>query len=290
MLLHGNFEYFRPETVKEAIELAQSRGETAAFLAGGTDLVLEMKREQRSPAAIIDITRVPELHVLEVADGYLRIGTAVTFAAIASSDLIRQYAPALTQAAAEVGSPQIRSVGTLGGNVATASAAGDSLPALVAYDCGMLIDGPSGARTDTVASFLQNRAAALQPGELIREIRVPVSNGRQDGAFIKLGRRNALAVARISAALAVRWAPGGSIEAARLVLGAVAPAPLRVSEAERLIEDAGVGAQVRMKVADLTAAAVARSIPGRSSAPYKRRAVRSLVFETMEKVNLGRSD
>ena len=288
MLLQSDFEYLRPRTVRDAIELAQSRGATAVFLAGGTDLVLGMKREQRSPASIIDIARVPELHVLHVVDGYLRIGAAVTFATIASSHLIRSHAPALAQAAAEVGSPQIRSIGTLGGNVATASAAGDSLPALVAHESDMLIDGPSGARTDSVASFLQDRAGALQAGELIREIRVPVGKGRRGGAFIKLGRRNALAVARVSAALAVHWTSGGDIDTARLVLGAVAPAPLRVGEAERLIEEAGVEAEVRMEVADLASMAVMRSIPGRASAAYKRRAVKSLVFEVMEKVSLDR--
>jgi len=289
MLLHGDFEYYRPETLKLAIELAARWMDRGSLLAGGTDLVLEMKREQKTPAAIIDVSRVPDLRVLEVSDGYLRLGAALPFATLVGSDLVRRHAPALAQAASEIGSPQVRSVGTLGGNIATASAAGDSLPALVAHDAEVVIEGPVGSREVPVATFLENRAASLKAGEIIREIRVPTTDAVRTAVFAKLGRRNALAIARISAVLAVARSRTGALTAARLVLGAVAPVPVRVTEAERLIEAEGLAQHVWPAVAELASATVARSIPGRPSAPYKTRAVKGLILDMLENVSGGRS-
>ena len=290
MLMHGDFEYYRPETLKLAIELAVRWMGRGSFLAGGTDLVLEMKREQKTPAAIIDISRLPDLRVLEATDGYLRLGAALPFATLVGSDLVRRHAPALAQAASEIGSPQVRSVGTLGGNIATASAAGDSLPALVAHDAAVVIEGPAGTEEVPVAAFLESRAASLKAGKIIREIRVPTTDAIRIAAFAKLGRRNALVVARISAVLAVTRSQTGKLTAARLVLGAVAPAPVRVTEAERLIEAEGLAQHVWQAVAELASAAVARSIPGRPSAPYKTRAVKGLILDVLEKVSRGGSD
>lgn len=290
MLMHGDFEYYRPETLKLAIELAVRWMDQGSFLAGGTDLVLAMKREEKTPAAIIDISRLPDLRVLEATDGYLRLGAALPFATLVGSDLVRRQAPALAQAVSEIGSPQIRSVGTLGGNIATASAAGDSLPALVAHDAEVVIEGPEGKREVSVAAFLENRAESLNVCEIIREIRVPTMDAVCTAAFAKLGRRNALAIARISAVLAVTRSQTGQLTAARLVLGAVAPAPLRITEAEQLLEAEGLAQHVWPAMAELASAAVARSIPGRPSAPYKTRAVKSLILDVLEKVSHGRSD
>ena len=256
-----------------------------SLLAGGTDLVIEMKRQRRTPAAIIDISRVAEC-VLEVIDGLLRIGSALPFATIAASDLVRRHAPALAQAASEVGSPQIRSVGTLGGNIASASAAGDSLPALVAHDAKIVIEGQGGRREMSVAEFLENRSISLKANEVIREISIPTTDGSRIAAFVKLGRRNALAISRISAALALTHGREGGPTEARLVLGAVARAPLRVTEAERLIEAGGLERHIWQAVAECASLAVARSIPGRSSAPYKTRAVKGLVLDALERVSL----
>jgi CO/xanthine dehydrogenase FAD-binding subunit len=290
MLIHGDFEYYRPETLKLAIELAARWMDRGSFLAGGTDLVLEMKREQKTPAAIIDISRVPDLRVLEVSDGYLRLGAALPFAKLVGSDLVRRHAPALAQAASKMGSPQVRSVGTLGGNIATASAAGDSLPGLVAHDADVVIEGPDGPSGVSVAAFLKSRAASLKAGEIIREIRVPTTDAIRTAVFAKLGRRNALAIARISAVLAVTRSQTGELTAARLVLGAVAPAPVRVTEAERLIEAEGLAQHVWQAVSELASATVARSIPGRPSAPYKTRAVKGLILDVLAKMSGGRPD
>jgi len=249
--------------------------------------VLEMKRGQRRPSAIIDLSKAAGLRVLEATAHYLRLGAGLPFGVLASSDLVERHAPALARAASLVGSPQIRSIATLGGNIATASAAGDSLPALVAHGADLVIEDQGGERNLPVAHFLENRAAALKAGEIIREVRLPITDVPSMGAFVKLGRRNALAIARISAALVARKGPTGALTSVRLVLGAVAPFPLRVMEAEQLIEAKGLAPETWREAAEAASLAVARSIPGRPSAPYKMRAVKGLVLDLAEEVSRG---
>jgi carbon-monoxide dehydrogenase medium subunit len=220
--------------------------------------------------------------VLDANGSRLRLGAALPFAEFEDSDAVLRYAPALAQAVSEVGSPQIRSTATIGGNIVTASAAGDSLPALVAHDAILVLESARGRRELSVAGFLENRPASLGSGEIVTEICVPKKDNILMAAFAKLGRRNALAIARISAALVVTQNREGRTEA-RLVLGAVAAAPLRVPEAERLIEAEGPVRDLWLTIAEAASAAVVRSIPGRPSAPYKTQAAKGLVLDVLEK-------
>ncbi len=280
--MYGDLEYYRPETLEAAMELAARWADRGALLAGGTDLVVEMKRGQKNPAAIIDISRIAELHVFDANGSRLRLGAALPFAEFEDADAVLRYAPALAQAASEVGSPQIRSTATIGGNIVTASAAGDSLPALVAHDAILVLESARGRRELSVAGFLENRPASLGSGEIVTEICVPKKDKILMAAFAKLGRRNALAIARISAALVVTLNREGRTEA-RLVLGAVAAAPLRVPEAERLIEAEGPVRDQWLAIAEAASAAVVRSILDRPSAPYKTQAAKGLVLDLLEK-------
>ncbi len=284
-MITGEIEYFRPATVKEAVELLVKWGERGVALAGGTDLLLAMKRGELAPDALIDVARLVELSVLVNESGWLRIGAAVPFERIASSDIVRRYAPALASSAAEIGSPQIRARGTLGGNIVTASPAGDSLPALVAHDAEVVTEDRDGQRTSPLESFLEERETGKRAGELLREVRIPVRQDEQlTGAFVKLGRRNALAIARMSAALVLRRDEHGALKGACLVLGAVAPRPLRVPVPASVVS--GFDGQETI-LAQLAAEAVAKSIPGRPSASYKTRAVKGVVLEAFYKVKNG---
>ncbi len=278
--------YVRPDTVETAVRLMEESAGKSAFLAGGTDLVLEMKRGSAAPKAIIDVTRLEELLVLEEKKGYLCIGAALPFSRIASSATVRQYAPALAAAVETIGSPQIRVRGTIGGNIATGSPAGDSLPALVAHDAEIVVQGAHGASVSSFASFLEKRSMGENHGLLIREVRIPVSpDATVAGSFVKLGRRNALAIARISAALVIRSRAEGNMQDIALVLGAVGRRPVRVPLPERA---ACASEDYAALAAQAAAQAVAESIPGRPTAPYKMRAVKGIVLEVFERVRNGR--
>jgi carbon-monoxide dehydrogenase medium subunit len=280
-------EYVRPTTVEEAVSIMTRRKKEALFLAGGTDLVLAMKRGTAGPGILVDVASLRELAVLELENGYLRIGAGLSFSLISTSELVRRWAPALAYAAAEIGSPQIRARGTLGGNIATCSPAGDCLPALMVHDAFVVVEDHEGEHIRPFEAFVATKAEKKHGDELIREIRIPVHSEEQvDGAFVKLGRRNALAIARMSCAMTVRRKEDGRPFALSLVLGAVAPVPLRLAldqPGETSLDERSAEA-----AAELAAQAVAESIPGRPSARYKSRAVKGVVLEAFERVRNGR--
>lgn len=280
-------EYYRPQTLKEALGLQKRFGSQGFLLAGGTDLVLALKKGAAAPSAIIDITRIKELQAIEMKDGELHIGGAVVLAAISSSALVKRYAPALSCAALEIGSPQIRNLGTIGGNIATASPAGDTLPPLAAHRADVLLVNEEGEKRLTVEGYLKEKKAVSELPALIKEIVIPAGAGGVEGTFVKLGRRNALAIARISAAVVLSRSPEDIVRRASVILGAVAPWPLRVDEAESAMEGSSLSEDACVKVVECAVQAVNKSIPGRASLPYKIRAVRGVVYEALLRLKNG---
>ena len=203
----------------------------ALVIAGGTDLMVEVNRGIRSVGNVVAVDRVPELQGWSLEgnrSNVLRLGAGTTCADLAEPSLAK-LAPALAQAARTVGSPQIRNAATLGGNLATASPAGDMLPVLAALDAEVELRSLTGIRRLPLDEFVVGvKVNALVPGELITAIRVPVLDGPQE--FLKVGTRNAMVIAVTSLALVVDR-PGRTV---RVALGSVAPVPLRAIEAEVL--------------------------------------------------------
>ena len=246
----------------------------ALVLAGGTDLMVEVNRGVRTIGHVVAVDRIPELRGWSLegdrAD-VLRLGAGTTCTDLAEPALA-SLVPALAQAARTVGSPQIRNTATLGGNLATASPAGDTLPVLAALDAEIELQSAGGARRLPLDEFVTGvKANALIPGELITVIRVPVLEGPQE--FLKVGTHNAMVIAVTSLALVVDR-PGRNV---RVALGSVAPVPLRAVEAEVLVAErldfenmASPDSDLVDRFADLVADAA------RSSAAYRRHAVRVL--------------
>jgi len=204
----------------------------ALVIAGGTDLMVEVNRGTRAVGNVVAVDRVPELQGWSLEgdrSNVLRLGAGTTCADLAEPSLAK-LVPALAQAARTVGSPQIRNAATLGGNLATASPAGDMLPVLAALDAEVEIRSHQGHRTVPVDEFVIGvKANDLAPGELIAAVRVPVLDGPQE--FLKVGPRNAMVISVASLALVVDRV-GRTV---RVGLGSVAPVPLRAIEAEVMI-------------------------------------------------------
>ncbi|HXP13750.1 MAG TPA: FAD binding domain-containing protein, partial [Actinomycetes bacterium] len=210
-----------PRTLDEALEALQ-RMPDAQLLAGGTDFVVEVNFGHRRPPAVVGLRRVAELQGWRRDDGELVLGAGLTFTEI-ENELVEEL-PALAAAARTVGSPQMRNAGTIGGNLGTASPAGDSLPVLAGRD---------GERSLPLAEFVTGvKRTAIEAGEIIREVRVPRLSGPQH--FLKVGTRNAMVISIVVCGLAVDRA-GRSV---RLGLGSVAPRPLRATAAEEFIAGA----------------------------------------------------
>ena len=246
----------------------------ALVLAGGTDLMVSGNRGDLPVDHVVAIGRVPELRGWRREGDHLRLGAALTYTDLLQPDLA-VLQPALAQAARSVGSPQIRNTGTLGGNVATGSPAGDTIPVLAALDAVLELRSASGTREMRLDEFVTGvKRTALEGGELIEAIRVPVLDGPQE--FCKVGTRNAMVISVVSLALVV----DRSGRTVRVGLGSVAPAPLRAAEAEAYIGghldwDGGrpPSAEVVDRFTELVVGATSPIDDHRGSARYRRHAV-----------------
>ena len=269
-----------PTALADAVHaLAAEPG--ALLLAGGTDLMVEVNEAHRrlTDVTVIALTRVPELTTwtLDPTARTLTLGAGVRWAEV-ERDPLRSAVPALAEAARTVGSPQIRNAGTVGGNLATCSPAGDGLPVLAAVDATVQLVSSAGRRTLPVSEFMVGvKRTALQPGELIESVTLPLLDGWQ--GYSKVGVRNAMVIATASACVATDR-PGRSI---RVALGSVAPTIIRCPEAETFAAGAvdwaaGALASDAAREAARLAAAASRPIDDhRSSADYRRRAVAVMV-------------
>lgn len=283
MLLPIEFTYFQPKTLEDVCSLLDKKTGNIRIMAGGTDLVLAMKREEDHPKTVISVTEIPELKVMSLENDQLILGAASTFTDIKNNPLVALHAPALAQAARQVGAPQIRNLGTLGGNIATASSAGDSLPALVAHRAEAVIVSKRGERRVSVESLLSDAKQGLQANEIIKYLMIKTWPTPPRGAFIKLGRRNALAKSRMSIAISVHE-NSGTIDEANVALGAVGLYPIRVNDAEKAIIEGNLRTETWERIASMCEEAIRKSIAGRSTMPYKAYAIHGLVMEALEQV------
>ena len=221
-----------PASLDEALRLLAERPE-ATVLAGGTDVMVELNMGHRRVDDVIALRRVAELQQWshDSARRMVTIGAGVPYADMEHGELAR-LVPALAEAARTVGSPQIRAAGTLGGNLGTCSPAGDSLPVLAALDATVHLRSAGRARDLSVHEFMVGvKQNALLSGELVSAVSVPVTDGWQ--GFAKVGTRNAMVIAMVSACL-VHDRAGGTV---RLALGAVGPTALRCRDAEAWLAD-----------------------------------------------------
>ncbi|HVM55946.1 MAG TPA: FAD binding domain-containing protein [Gaiellaceae bacterium] len=272
---------FLPRSLDEALALRAEHPE-AVPVAGGTDLWVEINFGRTRPPAILDLSRVEELKTWEAANGRVRLGAGVTFARIERE--LAAFRP-LAEAARSVGSPQIRNRATIGGNLGTASPAGDSIPVLAAYGAGIVLASAAGTRTEPWDAFFTGpKRTTLAPDELI----AGVEWDRLDapGSFAKVGTRNAMVIA--IAGLCLQLDP--SARTVRLALGSVAPTVVRAPEAEAFAAGAVAWDEPDRPLSEAAvaefgrhAAAAATPIDDvRGSAAYRRHAVEVLARRALQ--------
>ena len=231
------FDYSAPGSLDEVCALLAGAGGRAKVLAGGTDLLIELRRPgKKSPERIVDISRIDPLRGVELQAGSVRIGPLTTHAEIAESGLIRETAGLLAAASGAVGSPQVRNRGTIGGNIMNAATCADTVPPLVALNARLTLVSSRGQREVPITDFFIEpyRTVALQD-EVLSLIAFSSPPAGTRGSFTKLGRRNAVSISRLSVAALVTRDAAGTITAASIVPGAAMPVWQRVSEAESLL-------------------------------------------------------
>jgi CO/xanthine dehydrogenase FAD-binding subunit len=222
-----------PTTLADLFEM-QARYPDARLMAGGTDLLVHLRKAALDTRALIGLERLAELKAIQVQSGQIVVGAAASLADVARHPLIQRHCPLLARAAATVGGPAIRNMATLGGNICTASPAGDTLPALYLLEARLDLAGPRGRRSMPIDAFITEPGrTVLAPGELLTAIRIPAADAFIIQHFEKVGRRNAMAIAVASLAALIRMNGDGGVAEARLAWGSVGPCVVRCTAAEQ---------------------------------------------------------
>lgn len=220
----SSFNYYKPATVKEALELLE-KNSNIVLMAGGTDLLVEMKKGLRSPDNIVSLSEIEALKSIEEDDKALYIGAALTIDDVIASPLIRKFLPSLADAASKIGSAQVRNSGTIGGNLCTAASCCDTAPILMALNASLEIIDYNGAKTVPLKDFfIFNKKTILTEKEIVSRVIVPKPERGHGAHYEKFGLREAGCISVVSAATMVLIKNNNCIDAC-VVIGAVAPTP-----------------------------------------------------------------
>jgi len=274
------FEYFEPKTVREAVKLLSRYGDRARILAGGTDLLVQIKDGAVKPDILVSISKIRALNGFKQNGEVVRLGAGTRLVTLLNVPVIKERFLPLYEAVSRMGTPQVRNMATIGGNICRASPAADLAPPLLAYDAKLLIAGKEGERVLPIAEFFKGpNLTALKSDEILTVIHLPQSEGKY-GCFIKIGR-TAVDLAKINVCTVVEM-KDCVCEDARIALGAVASTPIRAVTAERIL----VGKKLTsglLEEASRAAADETRPISDvRSTATYRKNLCKVLVRRALE--------
>ncbi|MBW2146407.1 MAG: xanthine dehydrogenase family protein subunit M [Deltaproteobacteria bacterium] len=278
------FHYYEPSTLPEAVEILAEKGGKAYPLAGGTDILVRMKRGDIKPTALVNLKRITGLDRINTeSEKGIHIGALALLSTVEHSPVVRANYPVLTQAAGVLGSPSIRNLGTLGGNIGRASPAADTIPALLVLQSRTIVEGPQGKRNVKLDDiFAGPGITTLSPGELITSIFLPEPAPYSAAVYLKLGRREGMECAIVGvAALLTLSGKNGEAKEARIALSAVAPVPLRAKKAEEVLLS---GSLTEERIKEAARAAADESLPMtdmRASSDYRKEMVKVLTFRAI---------
>jgi len=283
------FDFYQPATLHEASLLLKQNGPGGRFLAGGTDLVIAMKEKGLLPKYIVDLKRLPGLSgIRENRDGSISLGALTTLHEIETSPLIKRKYPFLAQSAAEVGSIQIRNRATIGGNMANASPSADTSPALMALGATASIASASGERNIAVEEFFKGPGQnAMTSDEILTEVTIPKTGANLVGEYIKFSPREMMDLAYVGVAVVYNLANDKKCTGVRIVLGAVAPTPIRAVRAEAALEGQVLSEAVAEKAGQIAAEEAKPISDVRSSADYRRAMVGTMTKRALLNAAVG---
>ncbi len=272
-VLH-EFSYEAPTTIEQAVSLLAADGDGARPLCGGTDILIQMRAGVRRPARLVDVKGIPDLRRLSFdPKSGLRLGAAVPCIEIFESPPMHQHYPGLTEAAHLIGSAQIQSRASVGGNLCNGSPAADTTPALIVLGATAHVTGPGGSREVAVEDFVVSPGrTVLRPGELLVEFRVPPPRPHSSDCYLRLIPRNEMDIAVVGVGASVTL-EGERCVAARIALGAVGPTPILARQAGEALVGKKLDAAALGEAAKLASAASRPIDDMRGTAEYRRHVV-----------------
>jgi len=284
------FDYWAAPGLNEALNELDLHGADAKVIAGGTDLVLNLKKKNVQPRRVISLHNLNELDFVQSDDSRVRIGALTKHADLAANPFLKQHLPILCEAVGLIGSWQIRNVGTIGGNICNASPAADSAPALLVLNAQLIVASKKEEKKIPIESFFNGPGeTALEAGQILKEIVIELPRQRSAGCYLKLRRRKAVDVSLVGVAFqAETESDGKTLAKVGIALGGVAPTPVRAPEAEAILVGLTLDEAIT-KVSDCAKMAVKAASPiddVRASASYRRTIVDVFVHQCAQKVLL----
>ncbi len=279
-ILAPEFAFARPESLAEAFALLKEHGPGARLLAGGTDLLVQMKMERLSPDLVISLSGAKELQGIAAGDG-LTIGAATTIWEISKSPVVREQLPALREACNAYSTVSIMFMGTIGGNLCNASPAADTAPALLVHDASVVIKSVRSERTVPLAEFFTGPGkTVLKPGEIVTAVAVPKPATGTGSAFLKISRVVA-DISQVCAAVSL-VRDGARVTGCRIALGSVGPTPVRAARAEAELTGRDGTPQAFAKAAAIVSEDIRPITDVRASESYRRHVARTLVRDALQ--------
>lgn len=268
-----------PSNLEELKEYLNKADEQTYIIAGGTDFVIKMRKKSIYQGTIIDLTGIKELNYIKKEDGFIKIGANSTFTKIEENILVKEYAHCVKEAAEKVGSKQIRNTATIAGNIANASPAADSIPALMSLGAKLKTIKGSGEITikeidDVVEGLNKNK---LQKDEAIIEILIPIKGKNYRSTFSKVGSRSTVSISKLSIAISLKYT--NVIEDIRIFIGALGPKAFRSKIGEEILKGKKPSKELLEEFEKGLEKQVDLAIPGRYSQPYKRECIKGIGYD-----------
>ncbi|MEM4287935.1 MAG: xanthine dehydrogenase family protein subunit M [Candidatus Caldarchaeum sp.] len=283
MISLADLDVVTPSSLGEALEILAERAGKVRVLAGGTDLIVQMRHRMTPKTDLLNIYALDELRYVKLEDGYVKIGALTDFSTIYSSPLVRRAAPVLAEAAFAVGSVQIMNKATLGGNIVNASPAADSLPPLYVLDANLILKSRSSVRTVPIDEFYKGyKKLDIRPDELLVEVSFKPLPDNYSGRFFKHGLRQGDAISVVNGAVLIGWDnETDTIADARVALGAVAPTVVRATECEKMLVGAKLDDETMWRAAEAVKESISPIDDVRGSAAYRREMCINYVYMTL---------
>ncbi|MCX8193150.1 MAG: xanthine dehydrogenase family protein subunit M [Nitrososphaeria archaeon] len=273
--------YHAPESIEESLRLLANYRKKARILAGGTDLVVDMKLRRKEPEHIISLKKIKELDYIVDDGSAVRVGAATKLRTIEKNKIIRERFQALYEAVRSIGSIQVRNMGTLVGNICNASPAADTAPPLLIFNATVIAKSLNGERTIPINKFFKGPGiTSLEDNEMVTEVSIPYPPENSGSSFLKISRVG-MDLAKVNVAVLVKL-DKGVVEECRIALGAVAPTPLRISKAEEYLRYKSINEENLRVVQEIVAEEIKPITDVRSTEWYRREVSKILVRDAIK--------
>ena len=284
-------QFFAPQKIEEALEILSGYGKEIKIIAGGTDLLIQYYDRLYEVNGWLDLKNIKELKDIRINKNQMEIGAMVTHTQLEKSEDIKKYFPILSQAAADIGSPQIRNRGTIGGNIVNASPAGDLLAPLMAYDAQFMLLSIQGEKLISAKDFfLGPKKTILEPAQLLTRIILPLPSERTYGCWIKIGKRKALIIATITLALVVEMDEDNkTVKDVRTCLGSVAPTPIEIKEIRKKMIGKNYSQLDFNQLGQIVENKISPIDDIRGTREYRKDVAKNIMINALEEIDLART-